>query len=169
MASVPSATKEDITSTLQSEYLAYLAAQDRRDVSAVEACMSPSCWQLARQDPSWNLGSRAEIMQILTNLGTFTASTEERVRGKVDMRALTLEERETLPETERERAEREGWEGLRVVLEDADPKGRRVVVNYYWRGEGGWWVQCLHDLLWVGPREEGGEDVGEAVFGRKGK
>ncbi|MCJ1380903.1 hypothetical protein MMC17_004012 [Xylographa soralifera] len=107
-------------------------------------------------------------MQILARSGAFTASAEARLRGKVEMRALTQEERETLPEAEKGQAEREGWEGLRVVLEDAELTGRRVVVNYYWRREGGRWVQCLHDLLWVGPRVEGGEDVGEVVFGRKG-
>ncbi|MCJ1432330.1 hypothetical protein MMC27_001686 [Xylographa pallens] len=163
-----SLTSEALLPILQSAYLAYLAAQDRADIHAVEAHLSPSCSQIARQNPAWNLSSRAEIMQALTRSGAFTARTTERVRGTVDMRALTPEERATLPEGETLRAESEGWEGMRVVLEDAELTGRRVVVNYYWRWEGGRWVQCLHDLLWVGPRVEGEEDVGEVVFGRKG-
>ncbi|MCJ1322069.1 hypothetical protein MMC15_007414 [Xylographa vitiligo] len=164
----PSTSSEDLLPTLKASYLTYLSAQDYSDIPSVEAHLSPSCSQIARQNPAWNLSNRAEIMQALTRSGAFAARTAERARGKVEMRALTPEERATLPEGERERAEREGWEGMRVVLEDAELTGRRVVVNYYWRREEGRWVQCLHDLLWVGPRAEGGEDVGEVVFGRKG-
>lgn len=84
------------------------------------------------------------------------------------MRELTPEEKGSLPDVEKEQARKEGWEGLRVSLEDKDEKGRRVEVVYWWRVEEGRWVQCFHDLLWVGPRESGAENnVGGAVFGRK--
>jgi len=168
MESKATASQEDATEVLIEEYQIYKDAQDRRDAQAVEACMSPSCFQIARQNPSWNLGSRAEIMRILTGMGMFTAGLKDRAPGTVTMRALTQDEKDTLPPAEKERATREAWQGLRVVLEDAEPDGRVVEVNYYWRKEEWRWVQCLHDLLWVGPKIATAEnDVGDTVFGHR--
>jgi hypothetical protein len=162
-------SNEDITGILTKEYMLYLAAQDRGDMTAVEGFMSPSCWQLARQDPSWNLASREDIMKILNSTRVPNAAPQE--RGKVDIRAPTKEERDTLPHSETENASREGWEGLRVDLEDADPAGRLVKVIYYFRKEHGRWVHCLHDLIFVGPRSGGtGDDtkgMGAEIFGKK--
>lgn len=162
-------SSEDITEILTKEYMLYLAAQDRGDMTAVEGFMSPSCWQLARQDPSWNLASRADIMKILNSMRDPNAAPQE--RGKVDIRAPTKEERDTLPDSEKERASLEGWEALRVDLEDADPAGRLVKVIYYFRKEHGRWVHCLHDLIFVGPRSVGTGDgtkgMGAEIFGKK--
>ena len=167
MASHTPAEQQSITAYLESEYKKYLAAQDRGDVAGVEAFMSPSCWQISRQDPAWNLKDRADIMRILTSMGLGSGSNG-RKPGTVDIRALTPEEKGTVPQTDKEKAALEGWEGLHVVLEDADPDGLLVKVNYYWRQEDGIWVQCLHDLLWVGPKNAGsGNDIGAAVFGKK--
>jgi hypothetical protein len=160
---------KDITEILTKEYMLYLAAQDRGDMTAVEGFMSPSCWQLARQDPSWNLASRVDIMKILNSTRDPNAAPRE--RGKVDIRAPTKEERDTLSDSEKERASLEGWEALRVDLEDADPAGRLVKVIYYFRKEHGRWVHCLHDLIFVGPRSGGrGDDtkgMGAEIFGKK--
>lgn len=160
-----SSTPEGVTETLKSEYQLYLAARERNDDAAVEAFMSPSCWQISRQNPAWNLSNRSEIMRILASMRKADDVTDEREKGTVEMRALTLEERDTLPDTEKEKALREGWEGLRVDLVDPD---RVVKVNYYWRKEEGRWVQCLHDLLWVGPRDGSAQDdVVASVFAQK--
>ena len=162
-------SSKDITELLTKEYMLYLAAQDRGDMTAVEGFMSPSCWQLARQDPSWNLASRVDIMKILNSTRDPNAAPRE--RGKVDIRAPTKEERDTLSDSEKERASLEGWEALRVDLEDADPAGRLVKVIYYFRKEHGRWVHCLHDLIFVGPRSGGrGDDakgMGAEIFGKK--
>ena len=162
-------SSKDITEILTKEYMLYLAAQDRGDMTAVEGFMSPSCWQLARQDPSWNLASRVDIMKILNSTRDPNAAPRE--RGKVDIRAPTKEERDTLSDSEKERASLEGWEALRVDLEDADPAGRLVKVIYYFRKEHGRWVHCLHDLIFVGPRSGGrGDDakgMGAEIFGKK--
>lgn len=149
----PPTGSNEIIEILKEEYTKYLAAQDRRDTAAVESFMSPTCRQLARQNSAWNLASRAEIMKILSATSKLDGEAEERIRGKVEMRALTQEERDTLPEDEKEEAAKEGWEGMRVLLEDAGPDGRRVEVNYYWRKEEGQWLQCFHDLLFVGPKD----------------
>jgi hypothetical protein len=162
-------SSKDITEILTKEYMLYLATQDRGDMTAVEGFMSPSCWQLARQDPSWNLESRSDIMKILNSTRDPKAAPQE--RGKVDIRAPTKEERNTLPDSEKERASLEGWEALRVDLEDADPAGRLVKVIYYFRKEHGRWVHCLHDLIFVGPRSGGTGDatkgMGAEIFGKK--
>jgi len=162
-------SSKDITELLTKEYMLYLAALDRGDMTTVEGFMSPSCWQLARQDPSWNLASRADIMKILNSTRDPNAAPRE--RGKVDIRAPTKEERDTLSDSEKERASLEGWEALRVDLEDADPAGRLVKVIYYFRKEHGRWVHCLHDLIFVGPRSGGrGDDakgMGAEIFGKK--
>jgi hypothetical protein len=164
----PSTTSQDkITETLKSEYLSYLAAQDRKDDTAVEAFMSPSCWQLARQNPAWNLQNRDAITSILISMRSLESGSRNPGRGKVEMRALSEEERGTLPEATRKQALEEGWKGLYVVLEDAKSDGRIVKVRYWFRIEEGRWVQCLHDLLWVGPKDGKVDENVEAVFGTK--
>lgn len=105
-------------------------------------------------------------MKILASTRKLDNKAKENVRGKVEMRALTSEEKDTLPAELKKQAEEEGWEGLNVLLEDANPDGRVVKVNYYWRLEGGRWVQCLHDLLWVGPRKEGTINNTASIFGQ---
>jgi hypothetical protein len=164
----PKNTPETTTDILKREYQLYLEASDSNDTLAIESFMSPSCWQISRQDPAWNLANRNEIMQILISMRDPNEKPEDKVRGNVEMRALTQEEKDTIPEEQKEQALREGWEGLHVVLESPDPKGMRVHVNYYWRKEGEAWVQCLHDLLWLGPMDpEAKNDVGSSVFGTK--
>ncbi|KAF9527577.1 hypothetical protein CPB83DRAFT_856038 [Crepidotus variabilis] len=167
-ASDTSLLQEDTIETLKKEYNLYLAAQYSQDAAMVESFMSPSCWQLARQNSSWNLASRDVIMGILTGLWKMDDASKKNPRGKVEMRALTAAEKETIPEAQKGQARKEAWEGLNVLLEDPDPDGRVVRVNYYWRKEEGRWVQCFHDLLWVGSKNPDKEnDVGAAVFEKK--
>lgn len=158
MSSIVPNIKEDITEILMKEYNLYRDAQDRGDVSVVEACMSPQCWQLSRQTSRWNVASRDEIMRILTGLGVLNPNPVDHVPGKVAMRGLTVEEKDALPDGLRDQAGREGWEGLHVVLGDPEVKEQLVEVNYYWRKEGGRWVQCLHDLIWVD------KDLGDSIW-----
>lgn len=42
---------------------------------------------------------------------------------------------------------------MRVDLWDSDPKALLVKVQYWWRVEGGEWLQILHDILYIGPRD----------------
>lgn len=67
----------------------------------------------------------------------------------------------------RARAEAEGWIGMRVDLWDEGSKaGLLVKVKYWWRleaiadeggladdGGGKGWRQCLHDIMYLGPRD----------------
>jgi hypothetical protein len=164
-ATSPDTPADTNIQTLKQEYLAYLDAQDANDYTLVANFLSPGCRQLARQNPAWNLSSRDEIMQILSREADPAKKPE---RGKVEMRALTEDEKESLPALDKEQAGKEGWEGLRVTLEDKDESGMRVEVCYYWRREGGRWLQCFHDLLWFGPRDGiEREGFGESVFGTK--
>ncbi|KAF1928624.1 uncharacterized protein M421DRAFT_92340 [Didymella exigua CBS 183.55] len=73
------------------------------------------------------------------------------------------------------RAEAEGWTGMRVDLWDEGPEaGLLVKVQYWWRLEslgdesdlgvergGEVWRQCLHDIMYLGPRDgtEGAEGL----------
>jgi hypothetical protein len=55
----------------------------------------------------------------------------------------------------KERAEKEGWVGTRVDLwfDVGYQKGALVKVKYWWRREGNEWVQILHDIMYMGPRD----------------
>lgn len=72
-------------------------------------------------------------------------------------------------------AEAEGWVGMRVDLWDEGSEGGLLVkVQYWWRleavgaqghmggdREGKVWRQCMHDIMYLGPRDgtEGGEGL----------
>lgn len=153
------------TETLKKEYQLYLDASFNNDIAAIQSFMSPSCWQLARQNPAWNLANRDEIMNILISMRNTDENPGDKLRGNVEIRALTQDERETIPEDQKAQSLMEGWEGLHVMLESPDTNGMRVEVIYYWRIEKGKWVQCFHDLLWLGPMEAGAEnDIGASIF-----
>lgn len=59
-----------------------------------------------------------------------------------------------------QKAEMEGWVGMRVDLWDDDGddgtrgrKGILVKVQYWWRKEGDEWRQILHDIMYLGQRD----------------
>lgn len=66
-------------------------------------------------------------------------------------------------------AEAEGWIGMRVDMwDEGSEEGLLVKVQYWWRLEaerdeedGKVWRQCLHDIMYLGPRDgtEGTEGV----------
>jgi hypothetical protein len=58
------------------------------------------------------------------------------------------------------RAKEEGWVGMRVDLwddegldSDGKAKGLLVQVQYWWRKEDESWIQCCHDIMYLGRRD----------------
>ncbi|KAH8896222.1 hypothetical protein GQ53DRAFT_743523 [Thozetella sp. PMI_491] len=59
----------------------------------------------------------------------------------------------------KEKAQREQWVGMRVDIwgdeghVDGKLQGLAIKVHYWWRQEGEEWLQILHDILYIGPRD----------------
>lgn len=55
----------------------------------------------------------------------------------------------------KKKAKNERWEGMRIDLwfDDGFNKCVLVKVKYWWRKEGGEWLQILHDIMYMGPRD----------------
>jgi hypothetical protein len=55
----------------------------------------------------------------------------------------------------KQKAEKEGWVGARVDLwfDVSHDRGALVKVKYWWRKEGDEWLQILHDIMYMGPRD----------------
>jgi hypothetical protein len=101
---------------------------------------------------------------------TSTPSAPLKPKGKYTIRALHPTEFEFgtaditkyinfSPEELERKARDEGWVGMRVDLWDEEEGGMLVKVKYWWREEEGEdkegkaWMQCLHDIMHLGPRD----------------
>ncbi|EPS43106.1 hypothetical protein H072_2852 [Dactylellina haptotyla CBS 200.50] len=179
-----------LTPYLREEYAAYRASQTTlfTDPAKTAVYFSPTCAQVCRQLPNYTADNRDTIIRYLqesrqekptadaggSELSEEAGSKDAKPGSGWNMRELAATERENVSEEFRDRVEREGWEGRRVVM--WDPKGagkgitdvagggrRVVVVNYWWRkervpedgdDEEGRWRQCLHDILYIGAEGE---------------
>lgn len=146
-----------LTDHLISEYAAYRLANAGTDESKIAPFFSPTIHQTCRPLPSFSATTREEILAYLAhhkeNLQASSSADAPKVEGKWELRELTDEEKKDIPEEFKEISKKESWEGRRVDLWDevegqSEVDKKKVVVNYYWRMEGGRWVQCLHDILW---------------------
>lgn len=74
------------------------------------------------------------------------------------------------PSQLQQQAKDEGWIGMRVDLWDERDDGLLVKVQYWWReeyeGDGKVWRQCLHDIMYLGPRDGTEGDEGMEVLER---
>src|SRR6186713_2361321 len=143
-----------LTPHLVSEYAAYRVANAGTDDSKIAYFFSPTIHQTCRPLPSFSATTREEIIAYLAhhrqNVQASVSAGAPKVEGKWDLRELTEEEKKDIPEEFKEISRKEGWEGRRVDLWDevegqnGGDRKNKVVVNYYWRMEGGRWVQCFH-------------------------
>jgi hypothetical protein len=66
-----------------------------------------------------------------------------------------------------QQAEDEAWIGIRVDLWDESDDGLLVKVQYWWReeqeNENKVWRQCLHDIIYLGPRDRTEGAKGEVL------
>lgn len=106
------------------------------------------------------------------------SQAKPKAKGKYTIRPLQPSEFEfstseitshinSTPEELERKAREEGWVGMRVDLWDEEDGGMLVKVKYWWREEEGeddeekTWKQCLHDIMYLGPRDgtEGGDGL----------
>lgn len=159
------------------EHLKSLYAEYRHtgDIDDKGRFFSPHCLQICRPTPSFCANDRQTIISYLHQVADKTLVFEgdgedskgKGTPGKSLYTIRPLNSQETVDfatddiaahvgiasTTLRSRAEAEGWQGLRVDLWDSDPNALLVKVQYWWRVEDGEWLQILHDILYIGPRD----------------
>ncbi|KAF2836147.1 hypothetical protein M501DRAFT_940328 [Patellaria atrata CBS 101060] len=183
MAMATSSTSDVETTThLKSLYHSY---RHTKNIDAKGLFFSPTCLQICRPIPSYAARDRQTIVRYLHEAaasGINPAPSEAidadrevpgtKAKGLYSIRALKSDEEAeygtdahvaptgiATAEELAERAKREGWKGMRVDLWNEGNQGLLVKVKYWWRIEDGIWTQCLHDILYFGPKDgtEGSE------------
>ncbi|KAL6697315.1 hypothetical protein J3F84DRAFT_284343 [Trichoderma pleuroticola] len=172
----------ELTNHLKQLYHAY---RHTKDINEKGNFFSSVCHQVCRPQPSFAARNRETIVRYLhesadkdtdNSSSTTDAANNQSKKGYYTIRPLREEEIEfgtdeqvapagfaTVGEL-RQKAETEGWVGMRVDLWDVevgkeDAEGRLIKVHYWWRKEEDGWIQILHDILSIGPRDgtEGSE------------
>jgi hypothetical protein len=147
---------------------------------------SPDCVQICRPIPSYAATNRGQIVQYVKEAAA-KSEKPAKSRGVYTIRPLHPHEHEfgadeiTTPigltvEVLKKRAVQESWVGMRVDLwDEGEGNGLLVKVQYWFRLEDipahervmekdqvMGWRQCLHDIMYLGPKDgtEGEEGLG---------
>lgn len=142
------------------------------DINAKGEYFSPTCMQICRPQPSYAASDRATIVRYLfeaASQGKDLATSKG--KGYYTIRPLRDAELEfgtdeqakpagfTAAELQ-QMARSHGWIGMRVDLwedegldESGAKQGLLVKVQYWWAMEEGAWIQILHDIMYIGPRD----------------
>lgn len=179
---MPAHPDHELSAHLKSLYAEYRT----RDIEAKKSFFSPSCIQICRSIPSYAARDRDTIVRYLQEAADsgngLATSTDDAKTGYYTIRPLRDNEFEFATDDVvspagfnsvdevKEKATKEGWAGMRVDLwsnKGIDADGRDqdllVKVQYWWRQENGKWVQILHDILYVGPRDGTEGNEGETL------
>lgn len=160
----------EITNHLKQLYAAY---RHTDDINLKGNFFSSTCFQVCRPRPSFAARNRETIVQYLhaaADQGTSLSSSTTEKKGYYTIRPLRQDEFEFGTDEQvaptgfatagelRQRAETEGWVGMRVDLWDVEvgkeeSEGTLVKVQYWWRKEEDGWIQILHDITYLGPRD----------------
>jgi len=159
------------------EHLKSLYAEYRHtgDIDKKGRFFSPHCLQICRPTPSFCANDRQTIINYLHQVADKTLAFDSDVEDSKDkvtpgkslytIRPLNSEETVDFATDDivapvgitstalRYRAKVEEWQGMRVDMWDSDLRALLVKVQYWWRVEDGEWVQILHDILYIGPRD----------------
>lgn len=159
------------------EHLKSLYAEYRHtaDIDDKGRFFSPHCLQICRPTPSFCANDRQTIISYLHQVADKTLAFDgdgEDSKGKgtpgkspYTIRPLNSQEAVdfatddivapagTTSAALRSRADAEEWQRMRVDVWDSHPKALLVKVQYWWRVKGGEWLQILHDILYIGPRD----------------
>jgi len=166
---------QSIQNHLKSLYTTY---RRTTDIDAKGLFFSPESMQLCRPQPTYAAKDRQTIVQFLheavkmgTNLATDGQSDGEEPPNATNWKRCTIrpirEDEVEFASDEittpagftasdlKQKAKEEGWAGMRIDLWFADgfDKDILVKVRYWWRKEGGEWLQILHDIMYMGPRD----------------
>ncbi|KAH3941911.1 hypothetical protein HBH53_194630 [Parastagonospora nodorum] len=154
---------------------------------------SPTCMQICRPIPTFAATTREMIVRYqkdaddgMLSFGDDTTPTKEGSKEiskllysihPIPPLSVTFGTQESCaainktPEQLATQAKEEGWVGMHVDLWDKSEEGLLIKVQYWWReehGDGGKvWRQCLHDILYLGPKD-GSEGYGEVEVRERG-
>jgi hypothetical protein len=170
----PQNTPPEVIEHLQSLYSTYRRTTDRKKKTFY---FSPTCIQICRPQPSYAATNRQQIEQYQREAAPDTDDASEKKLRFYTLRTLAPAEHDfgddsvtknvgfTVAEL-KQRAEEEDWIGMRADLWEEKEEGMLVKVQYWWRyeaveederfegcKEGNGWRQCLHDIMYIGPRD----------------
>ncbi|KAL7934344.1 hypothetical protein V8C35DRAFT_40108 [Trichoderma chlorosporum] len=174
----PDNSSVDIIDHLKHLYAAY---RRTKDIKLKGNYFSPTCLQVCRPQPSYAARDRETIVGYLlatadkgASLATESSNNQSK-KGYYTIRPLRKDEFDfgtdeqvapagfTKASELMQKAEAEEWVGMRVdlwdVVEGKESEGMLVKVHYWWRKEEHGWIQILHDILYIGPKDgtEGSE------------
>ncbi|KAL9485390.1 hypothetical protein ACSS6W_004179 [Trichoderma asperelloides] len=175
----------DATNHLKQLYAAY---RHTSDISLKGDYFSSTCFQICRPQPSFAARDRETIVRYLyesarkslsTSSSTASAVEKESKKSYYTIRALQEDELEFGTDEQvkptgfataddiKQKAKAEGWVGMRVDLWDEEGEegneGRLIKVQYWWRKEEQGWIQILHDIMYIGPRDGSEGSQGELL------
>ncbi|KAH8803051.1 hypothetical protein F5884DRAFT_739051 [Xylogone sp. PMI_703] len=182
----PATPPDEVTHHLKQLYAAY---RQTSDIDAKGNFFSPTCIQVCRPQPSYAAQNRETIVRYLhesasqgIDLASSNADTgnDQSKKNYYTIRPLREDEFEFGTDEQvkpagfataselKQKAEREGWVGMRVDLWDVEivegkSKGTLVKVQYWWRKEGDDWIQILHDVVYLGPLDGTEGSQGEVL------
>ncbi|KAJ9143146.1 hypothetical protein NKR19_g6997 [Coniochaeta hoffmannii] len=161
---------------IKSRYIAYYHTADP---DAKGHYYSRDCMQICRPMPSYAATDGASIVHLLKEGIKQGASMNNKADGTESgctFRPLKRGEFEfasdevvsaigSTPSDLKQKAEKEGWIGTRVDMWFPMGEGKEMLVKvqYWWRKEGDEWVQILHDIMYMGPRDGTEGTEGERV------
>ncbi|KAL7949102.1 hypothetical protein V8C42DRAFT_313294 [Trichoderma barbatum] len=151
----------------------YAAYRHTKDISLKGNFFSSACLQVCRPQPSFAARNRETIVRYLYETADPSSTTEaensQSKKGYYTIRPLQEDEFEFGTDEQvapagfatagelRQKAETEGWVGMRVDLWDVEvgkeSEGLLVKVHYWWRKEEQGWIQILHDITYLGPKD----------------
>jgi hypothetical protein len=171
-----SSVAKEVTDQIKSRYTAYYHAADP---DAKGLFYSADCMQICRPNPSYAAKDAATIVRYLQesrkngqsmNNASDGSETGATIRPLRDDEFVFESDEVVAPIGKtsaelRQKAEKEGWVGNRVDLWSSVPGGSEFLckVQYWWRKEGDDWVQILHDIMYLGPRDGSEGTEGERI------
>ncbi|KAL6909282.1 hypothetical protein GGI43DRAFT_429866 [Trichoderma evansii] len=168
-------SSSELTNHLKQLYAAY---RHTSDIGLKGNFFSSTCFQICRPRPSFAARDRETIVRYLyesagqdpnNSSSTTEAINKQPKKSYYTIRPLREDEFEfstdehvkpagfVAAEDVKQKAKAEGWVGMRVDLWDEEGdeggEGFLVKVQYWWRKEEQGWIQILHDIMYIGPRD----------------
>ncbi|OIW32367.1 hypothetical protein CONLIGDRAFT_712705 [Coniochaeta ligniaria NRRL 30616] len=171
-----SSTTTQVADHIKSRYTAYYHTADP---DAKGLFYSADCMQICRPIPSYAAKDGATIVRYLQESLKNGQSMNNAADGLEPGSTIRpLRDDEFMFESDdvvapigytsaelKQKAEKEEWVGTRVDLWFPVPDGSEMLckVHYWWRKEGDEWVQILHDIMYIGPRDGSEGTAGENI------
>lgn len=172
-----SSITSEVTDHIKSRYKAYYHTADP---DAKGRFYAADCMQICRPIPSYAARDGATIVRFLQESlkGGQSMNNAAADGSKTGCTIRPLRDDEFVFESDevvaaigktsadlKQMAEEEGWIGTRVDLWFPVPDGEAMLckVHYWWRKEGDEWVQVLHDIMYMGPRDGSEGTEGERI------